>query len=35
LQDSHYTDNTAGENDRNPAWRLERLDCSDGGVDAH
>ena len=32
LQDSPYSDNSAGENDRNPAWRLERTDCTDAGV---
>jgi len=32
LQDSPYSDNSAGENDRNPAWRLDRTDCTDAGV---
>ena len=32
LQDNPYTDNTAGENDRNPSWRLDGLDCTDGGA---
>jgi hypothetical protein len=31
LQDSPYSDNTAGEDDRNPSWRLDGLDCTDGG----
>ncbi len=35
LQDSPYTDNLAGENGRNPRWRLVRLGaCVDGGMDA-
>ena len=33
LQDSPYSDNTAGENDRNPTWRLDAVGgCGDGGV---
>jgi hypothetical protein len=33
LQDSPYSDNTAGENDRNPTWRLDAVGaCPDGGV---
>jgi hypothetical protein len=32
LQDNPYTDNTAGENDRNPSWRLDGLDCTDAGA---
>jgi hypothetical protein len=32
LQDAPYSDNTAGVNDRNPVWRLQRVDCTDGGV---
>ncbi|HVT08891.1 MAG TPA: hypothetical protein VHO67_15640, partial [Polyangia bacterium] len=32
LQDTPYSDNSAGENDRNPAWRLDRTDCADAGV---
>jgi hypothetical protein len=34
LQDSPYTDNTAGENDRNPSWRLDGLDCTAHANDA-
>jgi hypothetical protein len=32
LQDSPYSDNTAGENDRNPSWRLDGVDCTDAGT---
>jgi hypothetical protein len=33
LQDSPYTDNLAGEDGRNPRWRLVRLgECVDGGT---
>jgi hypothetical protein len=33
LQDSPYSDNTAGEDDRNPSWRLDGVGiCGDGGV---
>lgn len=36
LQDSPYSDNTAGENDRNPTWRLDAVGgCPDGGVVSH
>jgi hypothetical protein len=32
LQDSPYSDNTAGEDDRNPTWRLDGVDCTDAGT---
>jgi hypothetical protein len=32
LQDSPYSDNTAGENDRNPSWRLDGIACTDAGT---
>jgi len=32
LQDSPYSDNTAGEDDRNPSWRLDGLECTDAGT---
>jgi hypothetical protein len=33
LQDSPYSDNTAGEDDRNPSWRLDGVGtCVDGGA---
>jgi hypothetical protein len=32
LQDSPYSDNTAGEDDRNPSWRLDGIGCTDGGA---
>jgi hypothetical protein len=34
LQDTPYSDNTAGENDRNPSWRLDLASCGDGGAPA-
>jgi len=32
LQDSPYSDNTAGEDDRNPTWRLDGVTCTDAGT---
>jgi hypothetical protein len=33
LQDSPYSDNTAGQDDRNPSWRLDGVGtCGDGGA---
>ena len=32
LQDNPYSDNTAGEDDRNPTWRLDGVDCTDAGT---
>jgi hypothetical protein len=32
LQDTPYSDNSAGTDDRNPAWSLRRVDCADGGA---
>lgn len=32
LQDSPYSDNTAGQDDRNPTWRLDGVDCTDAGT---